>query len=165
VAAGELVQAAFDGLLGAAPQLASVVIPHHVGGVVVAVRAQRLAEPGVIAAMPGKTVGGAAMPARDEIAAGVAGLRRAPAQAPVSAGVLADRAGMDRPERRSGQRDEHGGVGGDGGADALAADQPGADQVVGVAAVGLGAAGADAGAPVGRVRCSPPCPALGGVRA
>ena len=45
-AAGELAQVAFDGLLGAPPQLTGLVVPHHVGGVVVAVRAQRLAELG-----------------------------------------------------------------------------------------------------------------------
>ena len=53
-AAGELAEAAFDGLLGAPPQLTGLVVPHHVGGVVVAVRAQRLAEFGVVAAVPGE---------------------------------------------------------------------------------------------------------------
>ena len=72
--------------------------------------------------------------------AGAAGL--------VGAGVLADRAGVDRAEGRGGEGDEHGRVGGDGRGDALAADEPGADEVVGVAAVGLGAAGAGGGAPV-----------------
>ena len=66
----------------------------------------------------------------------------------VSAGVLADRAGVDRAERRGGEGDEDGGMGGDGRGDALAAGQPGADEVVGVAAVGLGAAGAGGDAPV-----------------
>src|SRR6185312_6139850 len=43
---------------------------------------------------------------------------------------------------------EQGRVGGDGGFDALAADEPGADELVGVAAVGFGAAGAGGGAAV-----------------
>ena len=55
---GGLVQVPFDGLLGAPPQLTRLVVPHHVGGVVVAVRAQRLAEPGIIAAVPGEAGGG-----------------------------------------------------------------------------------------------------------
>jgi hypothetical protein len=55
---------------------------------------------------------------------------------------------VDRPERRGGESDEHGRVRGDSRGDALAAGQPGADDVVGVAAVGLGAAGADGDAPV-----------------
>ena len=82
------------------------------------------------------------------VTAGVAGLRPAGAAGPVGAGVLADRAGVDRAEGRGGEGDEHGRVGGDGRGDALAADEPGADEVVGVAAVGLGAAGAGGGAPV-----------------
>jgi hypothetical protein len=45
-AAGGGVEAAFDVLLGAAPQLSGVVVPRDVAGVVVAVRAQRLAEAG-----------------------------------------------------------------------------------------------------------------------
>ena len=85
---------------------------------------------------------------RAGVAAGVAGLGPAGAAGPVGAGVLADRAGVDRAEGRGGEGDEDGGVGGDGGGDAFAADEPGADEVVGVAAVGLGAAGAGGGAPV-----------------
>ena len=148
VPAAALVEVAFDGLLGAPPQFAGVVVPHHVGGVVVAVRAQRLAELGVVAAVPGEAGGGAAVLAGDGIAAGVAGLRLAGAAGLVGAGVLADRAGVDGAEGRGGEGDEHGGVGGDGGGDALAADEPGADELVGVAAVGLGAAGAGGGAAV-----------------
>ena len=60
----------------------------------------------------------------------------------------ADRAGVDRAERRGGEGDEDGGVGGDGRGDAFAADEPGADELVGVAAVGLGAAGAGGNAAV-----------------
>lgn len=145
---GGLVEAAFDGLLGAPPQLACLVVPHHVRGVVVAVRAQRLAELRVVTTVPGEAVGRADMRAGIEVAAGVTRLRRALAAGPISAGVLADRAGVHRPERRGGQGDEHGGVGGNGGGDALAANQLGADQVVGVAAVGLRAAGAGGDAAV-----------------
>ena len=84
------------------------VVPDHVGGVVVAVRAQRLAEPGVVAAVPGEAERGAAVRAGGSVAAGVAGLGPAPAAGPVGAGVLADRAGVDRAERRGGEGDEHG---------------------------------------------------------
>ena len=97
-AAGELAEVAFDGLLGAPPQFACLVVPDHVGGVVVAVRAQRLAELGVAAAVAGEAGGGAAVLAGDGIAAGVAGLGPALAAGPVSAGVLADRAAVNRPE-------------------------------------------------------------------
>ena len=70
------------------------------------------------------------------------------AAGPVGAGVLADRAGVDRAERRGGEGDEHGRMRGHRRGDALAADQPGADDLEGVTAVGLGAAGAGGGAPV-----------------
>ena len=72
--AGELAEVAFDGLLGAPPQFACLVVPHDVGGIVVAVRAQRLAELGIVAAVPGEAGGGAAVLAGDGITAGVAGL-------------------------------------------------------------------------------------------
>src|SRR6185437_12570690 len=52
------------------------------------------------------------------------------------------RPGVDGPEGRGGERDEQGRVGGDRRGDALTADEPGPDELVGVAAVGLGAAGA-----------------------
>ena len=147
-AAGELAEVAFDGLLGAPPQFPGLVVPHDVGGVVVAVRAQRLAEPGVVAVVPGEAGERAAVRAAAGVAAGVAGLGLAGAAGPVGAGVLADRAGVDRAEGRGGEGGEDGGVGGDGGGDAFAADEPGADEVVGVAAVGFGAAGAGGGAAV-----------------
>ena len=78
----------------------------------------------------------------------MAGLGLAGAAGPVGAGVLADRAGVDGAEGGGGEGEEDGGVGGDGGGDAFAADEPGADEVVGVAAVGFGAAGAGGGAAV-----------------
>ena len=112
------------------------------GGVVVAVRAQRLAEGGVVAGVAGEAGGGAAVGAGDGVAAGVAGLGAAGAAGPVSAGVLADGAGVDGAEGGGGEGEEHGGVGGDVGGDAFAAGQPGPDDLVGVAAVGFGAAGA-----------------------
>src|SRR6516165_3818220 len=64
------------------------------------------------------------------------------AAGPVSAGVLTDRAGVDRAEGRSSEGDEDCGVGSDSRVDAFAAGEPGADEVVGIAAVSLGAAGA-----------------------
>ena len=147
-AAGELAEVAFDGLLGAPPQFAGLVVPHDVGGVVVAVRAQRLAEPGVVAVVPGEAGERPAVRAGLDVAAGVAGLGPAGAAGPVGAGVLADRAGVDRAEGGGGEGGEDGRVGGDGGGDAFAADESGADEVVGVAAVGFGAAGAGGGAAV-----------------
>ena len=139
---------AFDGLLGAPPQFAGLVVPHDVGVVVVAVRAQRLAEPGVVAVVPGEAGERAAVRAGLHVAAGVAGLGPAGAAGPVGAGVLADRAGVDGAEGGGGEGGEDGRVGGDGGGDAFAADESGADEVVGVAAVGFGAAGAGGGAAV-----------------
>ena len=53
--------------------------------------------------------------ARGRVAAGVAGLRLAAAAGLVGAGVLADRAGVDRAEGRGGEGDEHGRVSGDAG--------------------------------------------------
>ncbi len=145
---GELVEVAFDGLLGAPPQLACVVVPHDVGGVVVAVGAERLAEPGILAGVAGEAGGRAAVLAGGDLAAGVAGLGRALAAGLIGAGVLSDRAGVDLPEGGGGEGDEDGGMGGDRRGDALAADEPGADHVVGVAAVGFGAAGAGGDAAV-----------------
>ena len=65
-------------------------------------------------------------------------------QASTRPSVLAP--GVDRAERRRGQGDEHARVVGDGGGDALAAGQPGADELVGVGAVDLGAGRAAGGA-------------------
>ena len=98
--------------------------------------------------MPGEAGSGAAVLARGGITAGVAGLGLAGAAGLVGAGVLADRPGVDGAEGRGGERDEQGRVGGDGRGDALAADESGADELVGVAAVGFGAAGAGGGAAV-----------------
>ena len=91
-AAGGGVEAPFDGLFGAPPQFAGVVVPHHMGGVVVAVGAQRLAEPGVLAGVAGEARHWAAVLAGSGVAAGVAGLRLAAAVGLVGAGVQPDRA-------------------------------------------------------------------------
>ena len=122
--AGELAEVAFDGLLGAPPQFPGLVVPHDVGVVVVAVRAQRLAEPGVVAVVAGEAGScGGRVRAAAGLAAGVAGLGPARAAGPVGAGVLADWAGVDGAEGRGGEGGEDGGVGGDGGGDAFAADR------------------------------------------
>ena len=55
-------------------------------------------------------------------------------------------AGVDRAERRRGQRDEDARMVRDGGRDALAAGEPGADELVGVGAVHLSAGRAAGGA-------------------
>ena len=95
---GGLVQVPFDGLLGAPPQLARLAVPDHVGGVVVAVRAQRLAELGIVAAVAGEAGVMTAVRAPAGVTAGVTGLGPALTAGPVSAGVLADRAGVNRPQ-------------------------------------------------------------------
>ena len=152
-AAGELVEVPFDGLLGAPPQFAGAVVPHHVGGVVVAVRAQRLAEPGIVAGVAGEAGQLAAVRADSGVAAGVAGLGLAAAVGLVGAGVQPDRAGVDGAEGGGGEGGEHGRVGGDVRGDAFAADQPGADELEGVPPVGFGAgrAGGDAAVAAGFV--------------
>jgi hypothetical protein len=52
VCLGELVHPSADSDDGAAPQLGRMRVPHHGGVVVVAVRAQRLAEAGVVFPVP-----------------------------------------------------------------------------------------------------------------
>ena len=146
--AGELVEVAFDGLLGAPPQFAGVVVPHHGGGVVVAVRADRLPEFGVVAAVAGEAGQLAAVRAGFGVAAGVARLRFAGAVGLAGAGVQPDGAGVDRAEGGGGEGGEHGRVTGDVFGDAFAADQPGAEELEGVTAVGLGAGRAGRGAAV-----------------
>src|ERR1022692_2723313 len=85
---------------------------------------------------------------------------RAGARVPVRAGPAASAgtagqhpaaafaASMDRAERGGGERSKDARVGGDGSRDAFAAGQPGADELVGVGAVDLGA-GQAAGRPAG----------------
>jgi len=146
--AGQRGEVAFDGLLGAPPQFAGVVVPHGVGGVVVAVHAQRLTQLGVSDTVTGEAHVWAAMLTGAAVAAGVAGFGTAGAVGPVGAGVVADDAGVNGAERRGGEGGEDGWVGGDGFRDAFAAGQAGADELVGVAAVGLGAGRAGRGAAV-----------------
>ena len=95
--------------------------------------------------MAGEADEGLAVLAGAAVAAGVAGIGPAGAAGPVGAGVAADRPGVHRAEGGGGEGGEHGRVGGDGFGDAFAADQPGADDMVGVAAVGLGAGWAGRG--------------------
>ena len=119
-----------------APQFGSAGVEQDRPGVVVAVRAQRLAEPAVVP--------GVLLSARqtDAVRAGPVIPPRAAGQDP--AVFLAAR--VDRAERRCGEGDEDARVVGDGGGDALAACEPGADELVGVGAVDLGAGRAAGGA-------------------
>ena len=118
------------------------------GVVVVAVRAQRLPELGVVAAVAGEAGQLAAVRAGFGVAAGVAGLRFAGALGFAGTGVRPDGPGVDRAEGRGGEGGEHGRVAGDVFGDAFAADQPGAEELEGVAAVGFGAGRAGGGAAV-----------------
>ena len=145
---GQIDQVPFDVLLSAAPQFPGGGIPHHVSGVVVAVRAQRLPEPGVAGGVAAVAGQGPAVRAGPSVAAGVAGFRLAAAVVLAGAGVQADGPGVDRAEGRGGEGGEHEGMPGDGLGYALASGRPGADEVEGVAPVGLGAAGAGGGAAV-----------------
>src|SRR6185437_9069149 len=135
--AGESGEVAFDGLLGAPPQFACGVVPHDVGGVVVAVRADRLPQDDIARAVAGKADTGSAVGADAAVAARMTGVRAAGAVVTVGAGVLTDDAGVDGAEGGGGEGGEDGRVGGDVLGDALAANQAGADELVGVAAVGL----------------------------
>jgi hypothetical protein len=119
-----------------APQLGGARVEQHRVGVVVAVRAQRLTEPVIV---PGVLL---AAGQADAVRADLALPARSAGQDPA---VLIP-AGVDRAERRRGQRDEDARVAGDGGGDALAAGEPGADELVGVGAVDLGAGRAAGGA-------------------
>jgi hypothetical protein len=71
---GELDEVALDVLLGAPPQFAGGSVPDDVGGIVVAVRAQRLAEPGIPRGVAAEAGQWAAMGTPAGIAAGMAGL-------------------------------------------------------------------------------------------
>jgi len=141
-------EVAFDVLFGAAPQFAGGSVPDGVGVVVVAVRAQRLAEPGVIGGVAAEAGQGAAVRAGAGVAPSMAGLGLAAAVVLARAGVAADGPGVDGAEGGGGEGGEHDGVGGDGSGDALAAGQPGAQELERVAAVGFGAAGVGDGAAV-----------------
>jgi hypothetical protein len=110
-----------------APQFRGAGIEQDRAGVVVAVRAQRPTQPVIVAGVPVRA--GQAPAMRADLAAppGMAALELA-VFLPVE---------MDWPERGRGQGGEHARVAGDAAGDALAARQPGADQLVGVGAVHL----------------------------
>ena len=118
-----------------APQVARVGVEQHGGGVVVAVAAHRLAEPGVVLDVAGRAGDVAAVRAAPGVgvAAGAAGQH----------GLAAHPAGVDRAERRRGEGGEHARVRGDRLGDALAAGQAGADELPGVALVDRRAGRAD----------------------
>ena len=120
----------------AAPQFGGAGVEQDRAGVVVAVRAQRLTEPGVVA---GVSVGAGHAPAMG------AGLGAAAGAAAQELAVFLP-VEVDGAEGGCGQGGEHARVGGDGVGDAFAAGQPGADELVGVGAVHLGAGWAAGGA-------------------
>lgn len=95
-------------------------MPQHVGGVVVAVAAQRLADGRSIRGVGGAAAEGAPVFAGSAVAA------RSATLVPGT---------MDRPERRRGEGDEQAGAVADGGGDVLAAEEARADEVEGVARV------------------------------
>ena len=109
------------------------------GGVVVAVRADRLPEFGVVAAVAGEAGQLAAVRAGFGVAAGVAGLRFAGAAGFAGASVSPHGPGVDGAEGGGGEGGEHGRVTADVFGNTFAADQPGADQLEGIPAVRLGA--------------------------
>ena len=141
-AGGKLNQVTFDVLFGAPPQFPGGGIPDDVGGVVVAVHAQRLAEAGIAGRVPPVAGQGAAVRAGPGAAAGVAGLGFAVAVLLADTCVAADGPGVDRAEGGGSEGGEHHRVGGHRLGDALPACQSRADQVEGVAPVDLSAAGA-----------------------
>jgi hypothetical protein len=116
-----------------APQVGRAGVEQHRGLVVVAVAAHGLAEPGLD--VPG---GAGDVPAvraapGPGVAAGAAG----------QDGLAAHPPGVDRAERRRGERREYARVACDRLRDALASGEPGADELPGVALVGRRAGGAD----------------------
>jgi hypothetical protein len=130
-----------------APQLVGVELPHHMGEVVVALRAQRFADAGV-----GSRVSAVA-PQRPTMRTDRLGPPR-PAQ-PASAGAV------DGTERRSGQGDERARPLRHRLGDALPADETAGQDVPGVALVLLRARGADGGAAVAAADVGGPVELLG----
>jgi hypothetical protein len=124
---------------GAAPQLGDVGIPDDLSGVVVAVQAERLPEQRVPILMPEVAAQGAAVGA---------GLGKATGPAGAGVAVRSSAGGVHGPEGRGGGGDEHTRVPCDRRGHALAADEPGLDQLVGVRPVQAGAGRADAGAAI-----------------
>jgi hypothetical protein len=111
----------------AVPQLGGVRVPQYVAGVVVAVRAERLADEGI-----GRVVNGAAAEGTAVLAGAAIAARSAQLPSPV-----------DRPEGRGGEGDEQTGPGAHGGGDVLASEETRADEVEGVARVEPGAGRTD----------------------
>nr|WP_281154248.1 hypothetical protein [Streptomyces sp. HYC2] len=109
------------------PQLGGVCVPQHVGGVVVAVGAEWLPDSRSVRRMAGSAAEGTAVFTGSAVATGAA-------QLPGS---------MDGAEGRRGEGDEEAGAVADGGGDVLAAEEAGADEVVGVSGVEAGAGRAD----------------------
>src|SRR5262249_32467546 len=110
-----------------APQDPGMDVEQDGGLVVVAVRAQSPAQPGITFAVADGAGDVAAVRAAAHlvVAAGAAG----------QDGLAAHAARVDRPEGGGGEGGEHARVAGDRIGDALAAGQPGADQLPGVALV------------------------------
>ena len=115
---------------GAVPQGGGHGVEDDGGGVVVAVGVEGLADAGVVGLVAAIAAG---------FAVGVAALRAA---------VVAEQVAVDGAEGRGGEGGEDLGVGGDGVGDGFAADETGADELVGVGSVGLGAGWAAGAAPV-----------------
>jgi hypothetical protein len=118
-----------------APQPGGVGVEQDGGGVVVAVAAHGLAELWVgvgVASGAGDVAAVGAAPGV-AVAAGAAG----------QDGLAAHPPGVDGAERGGGEGGEHARVRDDGGGDALAACESGADELAGVALVDLRAGGAD----------------------
>ena len=118
-----------------APQVRRVGVEQHGRLVVVAVRAHRLAEPGVGLDVPGRAGDVPAVRAAPGagVAAGTAGQH----------GLAAHPAGVDRAERGGGEGGEHARVRGDRLGDAFASGQARADELAGVALVDRRAGRAD----------------------
>jgi hypothetical protein len=109
----------------AVPELPGVGLPEHRAGVVVAVRVERATD------------------------ARVVGVVALPAAAPDHEAADGDAAGVDRAERRRGERDERPGPVDHRGRDALVpAGEPGTQQVEGVGGIAVRAGRAHRGAPI-----------------
>lgn len=132
-------EAAVGGLLGAPPQFAGEVVPDDLVGVVVAVQAQRLAEPRIVGVVAGEARCGLPVWAGAGGAAGAAGCGTAVATLPGAAGVARHVAVVDGAEGGGGEGGEDDRVPADRGGDALAAGQAATDDLVGVAPVDPGA--------------------------
>jgi hypothetical protein len=111
-----------------APQFGCAGVEKDRAGVVVAVRAQRFGELGVFAGMP--LAAGQPVAVRADLAASAG-------SAPQDPAVFRSES-VDQAERRCGERGEHAGMAGDRLRNALAAAQPGADELVCVRPVDLG---------------------------